>query len=416
MTASIQDLREQRDKLTAACRKLIDDHPGSLWNSNIGAELDRKYAEIDELDRQIHAIQKRMDDAFNRLGNSIEQWRDADTGRTYQVLRKGADFRAALLNGTMPRPDEEIRLDEFLRGVAGMRTTKAVQNALSIGTDAGGGYTVPSIVLPQILEALVPASTLLNTGAGMVMLNDGAKTYTLAGINAVPTAAWRAENANVGESEPTFRAIVATPRSLAFYFKVSRELLADSPNMESALRTAIAQAFAKELDRAGLRGSGTAPEPRGILNTSGVQSVTNGTNGAVLASYANFVSAISAIRAADAPMPTAAIMAPRSRAKLIGLTDTTNQPLRRPPELEAWPMVDTSAIPTNLTVGTSTDCSEIYVGDFRHVNFFIRELLSIQMLTEAFATAGQIGFVCHARVDVGVLYPAAFAVVTGVRA
>jgi HK97 family phage major capsid protein len=232
----------------------------------------------------------------------------------------------------------------------------------------------------------------------------------------VPTAAWRAENANVAEAEPTFRAVVATPRSLSFYFKVSRELLADSPNLETALRTAIAQAFAKELDRAGLRGSGTAPEPRGILNTAGVQSITNGANGAPLTSYSNLISAVQAIRAADAPMPTAVIMAPRSLAKLAGLTDTTNQPLRRPPLLDTWAFIDTSAIPVNLTVGTSNDCSEIFVGDFRSVQFFFREgPVSIQLLKEAFATSGQLAFVCHARVDVGVLYPSALAVVTGVR-
>lgn len=413
---SIQELREKREKLTTECRKLIDDHPGSAWTHKLSAELDKKYAEIDALDRRIHQVQRSLDHAFNGTASAgAEQWRDTETGRTFPVLRRGDDFRAALLKDTRPSRDEEVRLDDFIRGIAGLRTTEAVRNALSVGTDSSGGYTVPTIVLPQILEALVPASSLLTCGAGLVMLEQGAKNYTLAGINAVPSAAWRAENGAVAESEPTFRAVVATPRSLAFYFKVSRELLADSPNLESALRTAISQSFARELDRAGLRGSGTAPEPRGILNTSGIQSVTNGANGASLGSYANFVSAISAIRAADAPMPNAAIMAPRSLAKLAGLTDTTNQPLRAPQVMENWQLVDTSAVPVNLTVGTSTDCSEIYIGDFRQVNFFVRELLSIQMLTEAFATSGQIGFVGHARVDVGVLYPSAFAVVTGVR-
>jgi hypothetical protein len=35
---------------------------------------------------------------------------------------------------------------------------------------------------------------------------------------------------------------------------------------------------------------------------------------------------------------------------------------------------------------------------------------------ELFALNGQVGFVCHVRADVAVQYPAAFAVVTGVRA
>jgi HK97 family phage major capsid protein len=417
---SIQDLREKRWALASEARKLLDDNPGAAWNSALEARLDRIYAEIDTIDRQIHDMQREMEAAvagqLRNAGGLADDWRDPSTGRVYPVLRAGVNFKAHFAANGTQRAGEEFGLADFVRGVAGMRSSRAVQNALSEGTDAAGGYTVPTMVLPGILEALVPASSLLTAGAGMVFLDEGAKSYTVAGIASVPTAAWRAENANVAEAEPTFRAVVATPRSLSFYFKVSRELLADSPNLETALRTAIAQSFAKELDRAGLRGSGTAPEPRGILNTSGVQSVTNGANGASLSSYSNFVSAVQAIRAADAPMPTAAIMAPRSFAKLAGLTDTTNQPLRRPPLLDTWTFIDTSAIPINLTVGTSTDCSEIYVGDFRTVQFFFREgPVSIQLLKEAFATSGQLAFVCHARVDVGVLYPSALAVVTGVR-
>ena len=83
-----------------------------------------------------------------------------------------------------------------------------------------------------------------------------------------------------------------------------------------ALMQAIAQSFAKELDRVGLRGTGTAPEPRGLLNLSGIQSVTNGAAGTVLASYANLFTGTQALLEANAPMPTAAIMSPRSLIKL----------------------------------------------------------------------------------------------------
>ena len=68
-----------------------------------------------------------------------------------------------------------------------------------------------------------------------------------------------------------------------------------------------------------------------------------------------------------------------------------------------------------LTVGTSADCSEIYVGDFSKVVFMLRENVSIQLAKELFATTGQVGFVCHVRADVAVLYPQALAVIKGVR-
>ncbi len=340
-----------------------------------------------------------------------------EAGGTVKVLRNAADFRAHYANkpGTAGR-GEQIQISDFLRGVAGMKTSAGVSAALSVGTDSSGGFAVPSLVMPQILEALVPASSLLSAGAGIVPLTEGAKQYTTAAVDNIPTAAWRLESGNLAESAPTFRAVVAAPKSLAFYFKASRELLADAANMDAALNVAIAQAFAKELDRAGLRGTGTNPEPRGILNTVGIKAVSNGVNGAALAGYGNFFTGAQELLAANAPMPTAAIMSPRSLVKLGGLTDTTGQPLRRPEMLSGMTMLSTSAVPNNLTVGTSTDCSEIYIGDFTKLAFMMREQVSIQVAKEAFATTGEIGFVCHVRADVVLTHPACFAVVTGVRA
>ncbi len=331
------------------------------------------------------------------------------------VMRTREDF-AAHYNSHGGSDGGDFGVAEFLRGVAVMGTSKEVRHALSVGTDTAGGFAVPSRLMPTILAALTPVSSLLQAGAGIVPLNDGAKSFTTAAVNAIPTAAWRAEAATLATSDPTFRAVVATPRSLAFQFKVSRELLADAANIEEALQIAIAQSFARELDRVGLLGTGTAPEPRGLLNTSGIQSVTNGANGAALASYANIFSAVQAILQADAPMPTAAIMSPRSLVKLGGLIDTTNQPLRVPVMLDPLKLIATSQISNTLTVGTSTDCSQIFVGDFSNLFFMMREALSVQVLTELYAGTGEIGFACHMRADVMVTYPAAFAAVTGVRA
>jgi len=259
----------------------------------------------------------------------------------------------------------------------------------------------------------------LQAGAGIVdVTQEPAKQYNTAAISAIPTAAWRSEAGAVSESDPTFRNVPAVPQSLSFFFKVSRELLADAVNLEPALQTAIAQAFAKEIDRVGLRGSGTPPQPTGLLNTSGIQTVTNGANGASIATtaYANFISAIQSLLAADAPKPSAFIMAPRSLTTLAGLLDSQNNARRAPPIVAEIPFFATSQIPINLTVGTSTDCSEIYTGDFTKIVYVMRERPSIMLAKELYAATGQIGFICHARLDVAVMYPAAFAVVTGVRA
>ena len=369
-------------------------------------------------------------DALVFVGNSIaavneafERMQDAEkffgkrqaNGAASNVMRNSADF-AKHYNTGDSKDAGEYDIADYLRGIANLRTTPSVKNALSVGTDTAGGFTVPGQLMPGILGAMVPVSGLLSAGAGIVPLDQGAKTFTSAAINAIPTAAWRAEGGTLATSDPTFRAVVATPRSLSFVFKVSRELLADAVGLTVALNQAIAKAFAKELDRAGLRGSGTAPEPRGLLNTVGIQAVTNGAAGAALAGFGNLFSGYQAILQADGPAPTAAIMSPRSLMKLGGLLDTTGQPINMPEMLKPLKLIATSQVPNNLTVTSSTDCSEIYIGDFTNMYFAMRESVSIQLLQEAYAATGEIGFACHVRADVVVNYPAAFAVVTGVRA
>lgn len=353
---------------------------------------------------------------LNSMIDGLDNLQDEKSRNRHGVMRNSADYHKHYGRHGMPGDDGPIGIDDFFRGVANLPTTSSVRNTLSVGTTTAGGYAVPSILMPLILDALSPSSALIQAGMGIVDTSDmGGKDYTTAAINAIPTAAWRAENGPIAESDPTFRGVVATPRSLAFFFKVSRELLADAPDIQQALLTAIGQAFAKALDRTGLRGSGVAPEPMGLLGTPGVHSVTNGTNGAALGSYANLFTAVERILQADAPMPTAAIMSPRSLVKMGGLVDTTGQPLARPGLLDGLALLNTSQVPNDLTVGSSNDCSEIYVGDFTRMNMLLRESVSVQLLTERFAEVGQIGFLCHVRADFAVNYPAAFAAVTGVR-
>lgn len=367
-------------------------------------------------DEKHTALQKTVDNLVVKdVGQQLKGGNEAEAPSVgVKALRTYSQFKAHYADKS--ESHDPVSIADFLRGVAGLAATPAVRAALSVGTNTAGGFSVPAQTMPVILAALTPESSLLTAGAGIVPMDAGAKTVTTAIVNSVPTAAWRLESGNVVESDPAFRGVVSTPQSLAFYFKISRELLADGAGLEAALQTAIAQAFAKELDRAGLRGTGTAPEPRGLLNTVNVNTVSNGANGAALAGYSNLFTATQAILQANAPMPTAAIMSPRSLVKLGGLVDTTGQPLRTPGMLESVKLIATSAVPNNLVVGSSTDCSEIYLGDFSKMYFLMREALSIQLLKEHFSQTGEVGFLCHSRADVVVMHPTAFAIVSGVKA
>lgn len=412
ITITAQDLRDQRDTIQANLNATL---------KTFGGEFSDK---LKESDARLQAVEQEIATRNSRsTGVTVANDAQADAtlhdqqGRAVGVmLRKGdlghAGTIAARLASVNPRASadpaaEPMQLTEFVRGVAGMRTTPAVQAALSEGTNSTGGYAVPTVLLPGILSALVPASSLLQAGANVAVLNTQADSFKVAAIDTLPTAAWREENAALAESDPTFRGLTITPHSLAFIFKVSRELLQDAPGMEAALQTAIASAFAKKLDSTGLYGSGVAPIPLGLKLVAGINEVD--AVGA-LTDYKPFVKARRLIAEADAPMPTAAIVSTVDDETIANLADTTHQPLRRPDALANWQFIASSQMPTD------SNGSDAFVGDFSGFTFYMREAVSIQLLKERYADTGQIGFACHVRADCAPAYPKAFAVLKGITA
>lgn len=126
-----------------------------------------------------------------------------------------------------------------------------------------------------------------------------------------PVAAWRAENAAVTETAPTFDAVTFQPKSLACLVKVSLELLQDSVNVEEALTNALVRSLAVTLDQACLFGDGTGNAPVGLFSTTGISTVSMGTNGAS-ADYDAFVDALYELEQANAGPAAAAIVNPRT--------------------------------------------------------------------------------------------------------
>ena len=379
--------------------------------ANIGqviGELNTAFADFrNKNDSRLDAIERQMEtDATVAAARQMGNFASTKPASKFQAhYSQKPDYQAS---------NEPVTTADFLRGVAGLKTSPAVRAALSEGTGTAGGYSTPSKLMPSILDTMVAQSAVLNAGA-QVQLVD-AKTVTLCATDAVPAAGWRAESANVLESDPSFRAIISAPKSLSFYFKVSRELLMDALGLDLALTTAISQSMALAIDRAALIGSGVGVEPLGIAGTAGVHQIASGANGATLSGYGKLFEATQAILGASHPMPTGLICSPRELVKLGAMVDTTGQPLQTPAMLAGVNRYATAQLPVNGTTGTSSDTSQMFLGTFNNLALVLREQLFIGRFEQTFATTGEIGFVCHCRADIAVLRPQAFAVVSGVRA
>ena len=301
-----------------------------------------------------------------------------------------------------------LTLGKYLRSMIVGASSDVEHRALSEGTDSAGGYTVPTVLAGEMIDRLRAESVMVAAGARTVPLTSD--NLSIAKLATDPTPAFRAENAAIAESDPTFSSVTLTPRSLAVMTKVSRELFEDSLNLESELPRILSVAMAKEMDRIGLLGSGSAPEPRGIANQSGIGTTALD---AALTSYAPLLTAQTGILSANAGPVSAMIMHPRDAGDLAGLTDTTNQPLNAPATLSGIPMLTTTAIPTDG--GTGSNESTIFVGNFAHVMIGVRSGVRVDVLRERYADSHQYGLVAHMRFDIAVQHAAAFHTITGVQ-
>lgn len=301
---------------------------------------------------------------------------------------------------------------EYVSAMVSGTENPDIRAALSEGTDSAGGYTVPKRLMAELIDAMRAKTVAIQAGAITIPLET--EKTTIARLDSDPQAGWRLESGAVALSDPTFGAVTFQARSLACLVKVSRELLEDSINIDAALMQAFAGAMAGEVDRVALFGSGTAPEPRGLMNTAGVSTVDMGANGAAITGYGKMLDAVYELENANAGQASAWVMAPRTSRALNGLTDTTGQPLNAPKVISDIPRLVSTVVPVNQTHGTATNASSIIVGDFSQLLIGVRTQLRIEVLREAFASTMEYAFLAHLRADIAVAQPKGFAIIKGV--
>ncbi|NEW58590.1 phage major capsid protein [Nocardia cyriacigeorgica] len=300
----------------------------------------------------------------------------------------------------------------YLRGLAtGDWSGAQHERAMVEGTLSAGGHLVPTPLANKVIDLARNATQVVRAGAVTVPMT--AATLKIPRLTGEGSPAWRNEGAAITAGDLAFDAVTFTARSLDRLVILSRELFQDSdPSAGDIIAQSFAAQIAVELDRVALRGSGSAPEPRGVLNTSGITTTTHGANGTAISSYDWFLDAAGAVRNNNYE-PTGHIVAPRTGTSLAKLKNSQNDYLVPPATM--LPMYGTKQVPINLTVGTSNDASEIYTGQWDLLALGIRHGFEIELLRERYADTGQVAFVAHLRADVQVLQPAAFVVDTGVR-
>lgn len=334
-------------------------------------------------------------------------------GANGEVYELKAGVKLADAMPTKDAPD--VGLDRWLAAtMLGDRCEdkSALQFANESKSLSGGatGVLLPTAFQGQWVDNL--RSFMVLEASGMTTATMGARTVTSSRVVNDPPVAWRAEGAPLVAGDPTFELRNLVANTLSVRVQATAELAYDSPDFGSQLLMVMGKALAHEVDRVGLMGTGQNNQPRGIVNTSGISTVT----GVGVPKHQDLVIGLQELLESNVPLDMIdrnAIMSPRTWATLESLETADGQPVRRPRALENMAYRPTNSIPNNL--GDAENESLIIMGDFSDLVLGVRLEASVEALRlQSFAENLLLEFVGWTRVDFMVRRPMSFCVLEGI--
>lgn len=373
----VNTLRDQRAKLVADWRGVLDKAEAEsralspeekITVEKIEADIDALKATIDARDR-LDASERAVVPESQRPTNT-----PAETGD-----RRAAQYRAA-----------------FWRA---MRTGEASQEvrAQTVGTDSGGGYTVPDEFRRELIVAL-EEENVIRQWASVFTTTSGVMTIPV--NSAHGSASWKAEEAAYAASDETFAEVTLNAYKATTLIKVTEELLNDSA---FPIESFLAKEFGRRIG---------ALEEAAFVNGDGSSKPTGLVGGSTLGKTATATNAVTADELVD--LYHSLGRAYRQRAVFI-MADSTVKLIRKlqtgvsgdktylwapglsagePDTLLGRPVVVSSNMPaatTGLKPIVFGDLSYYYIGD--------RAAMSMQRLNELYAANGHVGFRQFKRTD-----------------
>lgn len=353
--------------------------------------------------------------------------------------RSLAEFRNELLEAVGNKPLDVIGAPAITGRADGYSLAKAIRGQINGKLDgleaethkelsrsmpvAPRGVVVPSLLLQEratmttsgvanlvgsmprgdlFVDRLQPASAVMAAGATMLPGLD--KAITIPKETAELAAAFVAEGSAATETSLTIGSISLSPKRVSGTASFTLETLVQAnPSVDVLIRSSLTRQLAQALDQAALSGNGTAPNPRGIVNTSGVNTLTAAAGGAI--SHAEALTALAALEADNVPSAGAVfLMHPTDFAKIAAKEVATNT--------GRFVIEDGAILGRRVIQSTLATAGKVVVGDFQHVvvGLFGGTDLVVDNYTEA--RKAQVIITMHQMSDVAVRHAEAFCVVT----
>lgn len=285
-------------------------------------------------------------------------------------------------------------------------------------TDTLGGHWLPDPVASELYR-MITDNSIIASQCTHVPMTTKTLDLPIEGSSSLAIS-WGVENTAITDSVPASNAIgkvILTASRLNGFAAASMEELQDSAiSILSWVQTKLTELAGREIDRVVLEGLvGVAPLFAGLGTAAGVNAIVAGTNGDTL-TYLMLVQQVFKARERASRAGAKWMVSPEAMAKIVGLVDTTGQPVVQfgnvpnqfAGSILGFPVEVHSVILSNRTKGTGTNTSHMYFGPISQIVIGDRMGMAWDVSDIPGFTTATVNMRLITRIGFGIAVPGAF--------
>ena len=249
--SKIMELRSKRNTLWEQTKAFLEKHRGEngLVEASAVEQYDKMAAEVQALGAEIERLEQQM---------AVDAALSAPTSKPVT----NTPNQTAKAEGTASESYNEA----FWNMIRNKGDQLAVRNALSVGEDTEGGFTVPDEFERRLIQSL-EENNIFRQMATVIKTNSGTRKIPIA--NDTMEAQWIDEGEEIPETDTKFGQTTLSAYKLGTMIKISNELLHDSAfDLATYIATRFGVAMGNAEERAFFTGDGDK-KPLGILAETG---------------------------------------------------------------------------------------------------------------------------------------------------
>ncbi len=370
---------------------------GEVWNK-AKAFLDERKNENGLLSAEDTAAYERMEQEVVDLGAAIEREERAATLDREMASAVNAPLtsRPEKTMAEKPGTSSTAYNDAFWKHMRN-RSSYEVRNALQVGEDSEGGFTVPDEFEHTLVQGL-EEENILRKHCHIIRTSSGDRKIPI--VASKGAANWVEEESAIPESDDAFGQITIGAHKVASMIRISEELLNDSA---FDLAAYISHEFSRRVgvaEEAAFIGGDGLHKPTGMLHDTLGAELGVTTAGAAAITADELIDLVYSLK--EGYRRRAVFLMNDATVKAIRkLKDSNGQYLWTPGLLAGQPdtLLNQKVLTSSHMPLPAAGNKAILYGDLSNYWIADREGRSFQRLNELFAVNGQIGYRITQRVD-----------------